>query len=102
MGIWTLLRSTLLTRLLPVAITGNDIMGTDGSVEGVGTGLGERPPLLGATWCPPSWPAPHLSSVTSIVTASGGDRILNPTGTRARWRQCSVSREGPSLWGLCF
>lgn len=46
--------------------------------------------------------SPHLSSVTGIVTASEGDRSLNPTGARGRWRQCFVSKEGPSLWGLCF
>lgn len=66
-------------------------------------GLGERQPsLLGATWYPPSWPVPHLSSVTGIVTASEGDHGPNPIGARARWRQGFVSRKGSSLWGLCF
>lgn len=46
--------------------------------------------------------SPHLSSVTGIVTASEGDRSLNPTEARARWRQRFVSKQGPSLWGLCF
>lgn len=80
-------------------------MGIDGSVEGVGTGgagLGEKPSLLGTTWCPTSWPAPICHQSTGIVTASEGDRSLNPIGARARWRQSFVSREESSLWSLCF